>query len=44
LILFEESTARQHNIVALTVELDDLCVDGLANVWLKITNTTKFYE
>jgi hypothetical protein len=44
LSLFEPSTTRQHNIVAVAVKLNDLGFNGLTNVWLQFANSTEFNE
>ena len=44
LVLFQESATRQHNVVAVAVEFNDLCVDDLADVWLKVAHAAKFYK
>ena len=44
LILFEQGTTREHNVVSVAVELEDLCSNSLANVWSQIANTSQFDE
>ena len=40
----EELTTRKHNIVAVLIELKNLSLNLLANVWGKIANATHFNE
>ena len=40
--LLKECTAGQNNVVTLLVELDDLCFQLLANVWLQVPDATHF--
>jgi hypothetical protein len=42
LILLEQCTTRQHNIVAVAIELDDFRLEHLANVWLEVAHATEF--
>ena len=44
LILFEVRTTRQHNVVAVLVELDDLGVNGFADIRREIAHSTEFDE
>src|SRR5665213_3539723 len=39
--LFEPGAAREHDVVAVTVEFDDLGFDGLADVGLELTHAAK---
>ena len=40
--LFEKCTTRQHDVVAVLVELDDLGLDLAANVWLQVAHAPQF--
>ena len=42
--LLEEGATRQHYVVAVLVELDDLGFKFLANVGLQVANATHFHE
>ena len=42
LSLFKESATRQHNIVAVAIKFNDFCLQDLADVRLKVANTTEF--
>ena len=42
--LFEPCTTRQHHVVAVAVEFDDLGLDGLADVGLELAHSTEFHQ
>src|SRR5699024_9400001 len=42
LCLLEPCTAREHNVIAVLVQFDDLGFEFLADVWCQVTNTAHF--
>ena len=42
--LFEPGATREHHVVAVAVEFDDLRLDGLADVGLELAHAAQFHE
>ena len=42
--LFEPGATREHHVVAVAVELDDLRLDGLADVGLELAHAAQLDE